>query len=400
VTRIDSATQVQVVIPRLFGTQNTVAALGTGTVGQQVYVLAIEGRRFGSVDWLVLGGGSSSGGGGGTPGGTAGQVLTKIDSVDYHANWTDRIAQTIPRQLASAFSAAYPIGFSVFSVTLAEAQADGGWPVAASATVYTIKSATSTVISQWWMQSNTTTASAFYRSIATAAASPWQSVGAQGPAGPTGPTGPTGPPGATGPQGPTGTASTVPGPAGATGPQGPKGDPGATGATGSTGPTGPTGPAGAASTVPGPQGAQGIQGPKGDPGATGATGAAGSTGAQGPAGPVGATGPAGTAGSKWWSYSDLVAAPPAALGVVGDWALNSYNDMVWEKTGATTWTSHGTLTGATGPAGPTGATGATGPPGAQGTLWWTGTGPPGTLPGSKTGDMYLDTATGDIYRIG
>jgi len=365
VTRIDSPTQVQILIPRMFGAENTVAALGSGlTTGQQVYVVAIEGRRFGSMDWLVLGSGSSSGGGGGTPGGTAGQVLTKIDSVDYHANWTDRLAQTIPRQLASAFSTAYPIGFSVFSVTLAEAQADGGWPVAASAIVYTIKSATSTVVTQWWAQSNVSTASVFYRSIGSTSASAWQSVGAQGPAGPVGPTGPQGSPGGPGPQGVAGpkgdTGAT--GPPGGLGPQGPAGP---TGPTGATGAAGAQGPAGAASTVPGPQGPQGLQGPKGDIGATGPTGPTGAAstvpGPQGPAGPTGATGPASTV--------------PGPAGPTGP-------------------------QGAQGPRGNDGPQGPQGYVGMQGTLWFTGTGAPvEPILSARVGDLYLDTTTGDVYRL-
>jgi hypothetical protein len=33
------------------------------------------------------------------------------------------------------------------------------------------------------------------------------------------------------------------------------------------------------------------------------------------------------------------------------------------------------------------------------TEWFTGSGPPGTIPGSKPGDLYLDTATGDVYLL-
>jgi len=153
--------------------------------------------------------------------------------------------------------------------------------------------------------------------------------------------------------------------------------------------------------VPGPTGPQGLQGPKGDIGATGATGATGAPGATGATGATGPTGADGAPGSKWWNYSDLVSPPPATTGVVGDWALNSYNDRVYEKTGTSTWTARGVLTGATGPAGPTGATGATGAPGARGEFWWTGSGPPpDPLPGAKAGDLYLDTVTGDVYQIG
>ena len=69
--------------------------------------------------------------------------------------------------------------------------------------------------------------------------------------------------------------------------------------------------------------------------------------------------------------------------------------------------------GATGAQGPAGADGATGPPGAQGPQGPTGaTGPagvrgsqwvvqpnaPGVIPGALPGDMFLNSATGDIYQ--
>lgn len=36
----------------------------------------------------------------------------------------------------------------------------------------------------------------------------------------------------------------------------------------------------------------------------------------------------------------------------------------------------------------------------DGTAWWYGQGPPGTIIGAKPGDDYLDTVTGDIYKLG
>jgi hypothetical protein len=86
-----------------------------------------------------------------------------------------------------------------------------------------------------------------------------------------------------------------------------------------------------------------VVGPQGAPGAQGPTGAAGATGAQGPQGTPGAT-------------------------------------------------------GATGAQGPQGAAGATGATGTRGSLWNTGTGAPGTIAGVLTGDLYLDTASGDVYQ--
>jgi hypothetical protein len=58
-------------------------------------------------------------------------------------------------------------------------------------------------------------------------------------------------------------------------------------------------------------------------------------------------------------------------------------------------------TGSQGPPGtqgPQGPTGATGPTGARGSYWFTGAGVPGTIAGSQTGDLYLDTVSGNIYQ--
>lgn len=43
---------------------------------------------------------------------------------------------------------------------------------------------------------------------------------------------------------------------------------------------------------------------------------------------------------------------------------------------------------------------AAGPTGPPGTLWFTGEGPPADpYPGARTGDLYLDTLTGDVYTL-
>ena len=60
--------------------------------------------------------------------------------------------------------------------------------------------------------------------------------------------------------------------------------------------------------------------------------------------------------------------------------------------------------GPTGPAGPVGATGATGlqgDPGVRGSRWYTGAGPPVSVPPDADridGDMYLDESNGDVWR--
>lgn len=260
------------------------------------------------------------------------------------------------------------------------------------------------------------------------------SQGPQGIQGPTGNTGSQGPPGNTGPQGPQGNPgadSTVPGPQGPQGPkgdtgaqgiqgiQGPKGDKGDTGATGSTGAQGPQG-------NPGVQGPQGIQGPQGPQGPTGQAeawysgtsnpaagtgvvgdwylnttsgdvfektgsstwtlqgnirGPQGIQGIQGPTGSTGSQGPQGNPGptgqaEAWFSGTGI---PSGAVGVVGDWYLDTASGDVYEKTASSTWTSRGNIKGPQGNVGSTGAQGPKGDTGSQGPKGDTGSqGPPGT----------------------
>lgn len=52
--------------------------------------------------------------------------------------------------------------------------------------------------------------------------------------------------------------------------------------------------------------------------------------------------------------------------------------------------------GSVGPRGPQGPSGSMT---FEGTAWWTGEGPPGTIVGSKPGDEYIDTLTGNVYKL-
>ena len=121
-------------------------------------------------------------------------------------------------------------------------------------------------------------------------------------------------------------------------------------------------------------------------------------GPQGPAGAIGAQGPAGVAGSK---MHNVTGAPATSLGVIGDWALNTSNGDVYEKTASTTWTKRGNFKGSTGEQGPAGAqgpkgdTGATGPQGPAGAKGATGAqGPQG--PKGDPGDaIKVGTSTSD-----
>ena len=59
--------------------------------------------------------------------------------------------------------------------------------------------------------------------------------------------------------------------------------------------------------------------------------------------------------------------------------------------------------GPEGPIGPIGPIGPAGPPGADGepgSQWGFGDGPPGTLIGSRPGDVYMDVLTGEFYKLG
>ena len=134
--------------------------------------------------------------------------------------------------------------------------------------------------------------------------------------------------GATGPQGPIG----LTGPAGATGATGPQGPIGLTGATGPAGTTGATGP----------QGPVGLTGPVGPVGATGPIGLTGATG------PQGAQGPAGTNGT---AVLNGTTAPSSAVGVNGDFFINTATNMLYGPKANGTWPAGINLIGPAGPAG-------------------------------------------------
>ncbi len=60
------------------------------------------------------------------------------------------------------------------------------------------------------------------------------------------------------------------------------------------------------------------------------------------------------------------------------------------------------MQGVAGPEGPQGLQGVEGPSGPQGnrgTGWFTGSGAPTSVPGSVTGDLYLDQTSGDVYVL-
>jgi hypothetical protein len=94
----------------------------------------------------------------------------------------------------------------------------------------------------------------------------------------------------------------------------------------------------------------------------------------------------------------------------GDLFLDTSTGNVYELV-AGTWTLEGNIEGpagsigpigAVGPQGPqglTGAQGATGATGSRGSIWNTGTGAPSVIGGQANGDLYLDTASGNVYEV-
>lgn len=144
-----------------------------------------------------------------------------------------------------------------------------------------------------------------------------------------------------------------------------------------------------------------LTGPKGATGATGAKGDKGDTGATGPKGPAGEPGVQGAKGDPGSKMHNVTGAPATSLGAIGDWAMNTSNGDVYEKTASTTWTKRGNFKGATGAQGPAGAqgpkgdTGATGPQGPAGAKGATGAqGPQG--PKGDPGDaIKVGTSTSD-----
>jgi hypothetical protein len=127
---------------------------------------------------------------------------------------------------------------------------------------------------------------------------------------------------------------------------------------------------------------------------TGVTGAAGPTGA---IGAVGATGPAGANGldGKTVRYGAL--APSAAVGVDGDFYINSATSTIFGPKASGVWPSGTALVGpqgATGPAGPAGAAGPQGVAGTNGSAGATGPQGPVGLTGPAGPGLTWSTVTG------
>ena len=86
---------------------------------------------------------------------------------------------------------------------------------------------------------------------------------------------------------------------------------------------------------------------------------------------------------------------PVALIASGTMAMQG---SAHQRTGPLGMIPVPTVIGPAGPTGPTGATGPTGSTGQRGSVWTTGTGAP-TSTDALAGDMYLDEATGNVWRF-
>jgi len=92
----------------------------------------------------------------------------------------------------------------------------------------------------------------------------------------------------------------------------------------------------------------------------------------------------GARGSLWYTGSG---APGTISGQAnGDWYLDTSTSNVWELISGT-WVNEGNIKGSAGSTG------------ARGSLWYTGSGAPGTISGQANGDWYLDTSAGNVWEL-
>ena len=120
------------------------------------------------------------------------------------------------------------------------------------------------------------------------------------------------------------------------------------------------------------------------------------SGTGGAPGAAGATGAAGTRGSLWYEGAG---APGTITGQMNnDFYLNTTNGAVYVLV-AGVWTLEMNITGPAGTNGTNGTNGINGTDGVRGSLWYSGTGAPGTIAGQLNNDFYLNTTNGAVYEL-
>lgn len=176
----------------------------------------------------------------------------------------------------------------------------------------------------------------------------------------------------------------------------------------------------------GPQGRQGERGEEGPEGKQGIQGEEGRQGIQGKDGPAGKQGAPGKDGEdgRGITISGSVAnesALPTGLGpenagdaylTQDDGKLNVWTGDSWAppvafrgpagpdgKQGIQGIQGEQGERGKEGPEGKQGIQGGKGADGARGSAWFTGAGTPGSISEAVAGDMYLDTASGNVYKL-
>ena len=111
-------------------------------------------------------------------------------------------------------------------------------------------------------------------------------------------------------------------------------------------------------------------------------------------GDKGDTGAPGKDGTRWHVGTT---APTNVSGAnIGDFYINTESFEVYYLT-ANGWSLLGSIKGEDGEDASGGA-GTPGAPGEDGTVWFTGAGAPVSIAGAKAGDLYLDTASCDVYK--
>jgi hypothetical protein len=88
--------------------------------------------------------------------------------------------------------------------------------------------------------------------------------------------------------------------------------------------------------------------------------------------------------------------PPVPVALIAEGVM-AMQGVAYKKMGPLGMISVPTVVGPAGAKGETGSPGPAGSPGMRGSIWTTGSGAP-AVAGVVEGDMYLDEATGDVYR--